>query len=245
MPREEVNEALERETVATESSEAMTIAYGKRAGRVYDWILTRILTCELAPGSFIDKTAVAAAIGVSKQPVTVALARLAREGWVEIESRVGSYVARVDPSALREVAFVWFAALALMADDLVLHPDPLLLDQLRPLHRACAEALAEDRLGDTNAALRAANDILVMRYSNQKARRYLDLYRAHFGRYMMHVEASPEMHPVTLQARRDIGHATLEFYAAILNGDLAAVSAALTRVEDIHTDYLARIGAIG
>ncbi|MBP0575488.1 GntR family transcriptional regulator, partial [Mycobacterium tuberculosis] len=81
------------------------IAYGARASRVYDWVLSRILSTELPPGSFIDKAAIAAAVGVSKQPVTVALARLAREGWVEIESRVGSYVARVDPAALREIGF--------------------------------------------------------------------------------------------------------------------------------------------
>lgn len=229
----------------TEIAEATTIAYGERAGRVYGWILSRILTTEMPPGAFIDKAAVAAAIGVSKQPVTVALARLSREGWVEIESRVGSYVARVDPVALREVACLWFAALALMAHDLAQHPDPDLAAALRPLRAGAAEALAADDLTAANAAQRKADLLLIERCGNSKARRYFELYRAHFGRYLRHIERSPSVRLLAIEARRVIVAATLRLYDAVEAGDPPDVAAAIAGIEATHALYLDRIASLG
>lgn len=222
-----------------------TIAYGERAGRVYAWILARILSTELAPGAFIDKTAVAAAIGVSKQPVTVALARLAREGWVEIEARVGSYVARLDPVALREVACLWFAALTLMAHDLVLHPDADLAAKLGPLRSEAAAALARDDLVAANAAQRQADLLLIERLGNCKARFYFELYRAHFGRYLRHIERSAALSSLAVEARRVIAADTLRLYDAVDVGDLVVVSEAIAAMEATHALYLERIASLG
>lgn len=235
---------LDTQSAQASSREPETIAYGERAARVYDWILARILSTEMAPGTFIDKTAVAAAIGVSKQPVTVALARLAREGWVEIESRVGSYVARVDSVALRDIAYVWFAALALMAYDVATHSDADLVDQVRPLRRDAEAALAAGDMSLANAHLRAADLLLIERVGNLKARRYFGLYRAHFGRYMRHVEMSPSLRPLTRQARRDAMEASIVLFDAIERGDVAAVSATCDALEQVHIVYLERISSI-
>jgi len=85
------------------------IAFGARSGFVYDWLKARILSLDMAPGSFIDKAAVADRLGISKQPVTVALGRLAREGWVEVVPQIGSYVARIQIDSLREQIVLWHA----------------------------------------------------------------------------------------------------------------------------------------
>lgn len=235
---------LETHSAHVGPREPETIAYGERAGRVYDWILARILSTEMAPGTFIDKTAVAAAIGVSKQPVTVALARLAREGWVEIESRVGSYVARVDSTALRDIAYVWFAALALMAYDLTTHPQPDLIERITALRHDAEAALAAGDMSLANARLRSADLLLIERVGNLKARRYFDLYRAHFGRYMRHVEMSPSLRPLTRQARHDAMRTTATLFEAIERGDAMAASAACEALEQVHIVYLERISSI-
>jgi DNA-binding GntR family transcriptional regulator len=243
-PREG-DEMPQHDSAATVGGEAAAIAYGERAGRVHDWILTRILSTELAPGAFIDKAAIAAAIGVSKQPVTVALARLAREGWVEIESRVGSYVARVDPLALREIAYVWFAAETVIAHDAAAQADADIAAALTENGRAGAAALAEARIGDAEAALRAATLTLIERFGNDKAGRYYGLYRAHFGRYLRHVEMSAAARPLAGEARQAVAAAGLGLIEAVARHNLAGVAAAAAAQEALHGQYLDRIAALG
>ena len=127
------------------------IAFGERSGYAYEWLKARILTLELAPGSFIDKASVAVQIGVSKQPVTVALGRLAREGWVDVVPQIGSYVARVPASALREQAVLWFSTLSFIVQHRHEAFDEAFLEQYRRRHEEMAAARAS---GDSVGFLR-------------------------------------------------------------------------------------------
>ncbi len=62
---------------------------------VIEQLRTAIVTLELKPGEVIDKGAICERLGVSRFPVSEALARLQGEGLVEIQPQRGSMVSRV------------------------------------------------------------------------------------------------------------------------------------------------------
>lgn len=62
---------------------------------VIDQLRHAIVTLELKPGEILDKGAICARLGVSRFPVSEALARLQSEGLVEILPQRGSLVTRV------------------------------------------------------------------------------------------------------------------------------------------------------
>ncbi len=65
-----------------------------------------IIEMQLQPGSRLDKASICARFGVSRQPVSDALARLAEERLVEVEPQKGTYVARIRLTDVMEAAFV-------------------------------------------------------------------------------------------------------------------------------------------
>lgn len=106
-------------------------------------IRDRILSLEYPPGSFIDKAAICALLGVSRQPVTAALTQLAREGLVEILPQRGSYVTRLDPDFLKERLFVRAALEAALAAELALAPPAGLTDRLHQIVAEQRDALSK------------------------------------------------------------------------------------------------------
>jgi GntR family transcriptional regulator, rspAB operon transcriptional repressor len=65
-----------------------------------------IVTLALAPGTPIDKTAVCQRLGVSRFPVSEALARLQAEGLVDILPQRGTSVSRIRTSDVAEYMFM-------------------------------------------------------------------------------------------------------------------------------------------
>ena len=65
-----------------------------------------IVTLALPPGVVLDKSAICAQLGVSRFPVSEALARLAEEGLVEIAPQRGSTVSLVLLSDVREYMLI-------------------------------------------------------------------------------------------------------------------------------------------
>lgn len=74
--------------------------------RVYQVLRQRILDLEMAPGDRIVELDLAAEHGVSRTPVHEAVQRLADEGLVEIQQRVGTFVARIPVDGLEEAMLV-------------------------------------------------------------------------------------------------------------------------------------------
>ncbi len=64
------------------------------------------MTLAIRPGSLLRKPEICAALGVSRSPVSEALARLAGEGLVEVVPQAGTFVSRFSMSELREGAFL-------------------------------------------------------------------------------------------------------------------------------------------
>jgi DNA-binding GntR family transcriptional regulator len=71
--------------------------------QVYDSVLDAICAGSLRPGERITQEALAARLGVSRQPVLQAFARLKREGFLADAGRKGVQVTPLDPRRLEQV----------------------------------------------------------------------------------------------------------------------------------------------
>jgi DNA-binding GntR family transcriptional regulator len=73
------------------------------ADSVYERLVGAIVDGSLPPGGKLSERSIAAALGISAQPVREALRRLEGEGMVETRPRSGSSVARMDTRRLAEM----------------------------------------------------------------------------------------------------------------------------------------------
>jgi DNA-binding GntR family transcriptional regulator len=83
-----------------------TLTRGSLTADVTHAIRTAIVTLALPPGSLIDKTLICAELGVSRFPVSEALARLQIEGLVDIAPQRGSTVSLVRIADVREYMLI-------------------------------------------------------------------------------------------------------------------------------------------
>lgn len=79
---------------------------GNAQERVLTHIREMIVTLELKPGAAIDKTALCKKFGVSRFPVSEALARLQVEGLVEILPQRGTLVSRIYMEEVEQAMFI-------------------------------------------------------------------------------------------------------------------------------------------
>jgi len=117
--------------------------HGSLTSRVYLALKHAILTLEYRPGQILRKQMVCDALGVSRSPVSEAVARLAVEGLVTVMPQAGTYVARFSMQEIRESAFLR-EALELAAVEMLA---PIITnDQIIQLRRnlRVQEALVED-----------------------------------------------------------------------------------------------------
>lgn len=73
-----------------------------KAERVYRDLRRRIRDLDLSPGSRLDKNELSVKYGVSRAPLSEAIARLANEGLVEVFPQSGSFVASIRPQDIRD-----------------------------------------------------------------------------------------------------------------------------------------------
>lgn len=79
---------------------------GSLAQRVYGSLREAILSMSLRPGDILRKPEICAVLGVSRSPVSEAVARLAGEHLVHVVPQAGTYVARFSLQEIREGAFL-------------------------------------------------------------------------------------------------------------------------------------------
>ena len=82
------------------------LARGNVTTEVTNTIRNAIVTLALPPGSTIDKSLICAELGVSRFPVSEALARLQTEGLVDIAPQRGSTVSLVKLADVREYMLI-------------------------------------------------------------------------------------------------------------------------------------------
>jgi DNA-binding GntR family transcriptional regulator len=112
--------------------------------QVAEGLRSRILSHQLAPGSWIDEQALTAELGISRTPLREALKVLASEGLVTMKLRRGAYVTEVSERDMVEV----FHLMALLESDaaatVAAQASAEQLAELQALH-AQLEAQVEDR----------------------------------------------------------------------------------------------------
>ena len=79
---------------------------GTLAQRTYQSLREAILSLALRPGAALKKPEICDALGVSRSPVSEAMARLSGEGLVDIAPQAGTFVARLSMAEIREGAFL-------------------------------------------------------------------------------------------------------------------------------------------
>lgn len=84
----------------------LTAYHGSLAQRVYASLREAILSMSLRPGDILRKPEICEALGVSRSPVSEAVARLAVEHLVQVVPQAGTYVARFSLVEIREGAFL-------------------------------------------------------------------------------------------------------------------------------------------
>lgn len=82
------------------------ISEQSKADRVYDDLRRRIRELTLPPGAPLRKEEIALALGVSRAPVSEAIARLADEALVDVYPQHGSFVAPIRAQDVRDSLFI-------------------------------------------------------------------------------------------------------------------------------------------
>ncbi|MEP0321212.1 GntR family transcriptional regulator [Bauldia litoralis] len=77
-----------------------------KAAAVYEHLRTEIVRLRLPPGGRLDKAEICRSLGVSRQPLAEAIARLAEERLVDVEPQKGTFVARIRMADVAEANFL-------------------------------------------------------------------------------------------------------------------------------------------
>ncbi|MBF9195818.1 GntR family transcriptional regulator [Microvirga terrestris] len=179
---------------------------GNTTEQVERALRSAIVDLDFEPGEFIDKGAVCLALGVSRFPVSEALARLAAEGLVEILPQRGSRAARIRLPEIRESMLIRQALECMVAEKAAELLSAADMDALRENLRAQQEAVERgDRPGFYALDL-AFHTILVEGLNLPRVAAVIDASRANIDR-VRRLLSSPRRHTVTLAEHREIFHA--------------------------------------
>ena len=110
--------------------------------RCFEDIKHRILSTELAPGSDLDESTLAAHYGMSRTPLREVLQRLSGAGFIQISENRGAKVASMDLETLRiffQTAPMVYANIARLASE---HRTSVQLEQLKEAQYAFSKATA-------------------------------------------------------------------------------------------------------
>jgi DNA-binding GntR family transcriptional regulator len=121
---------------------------GNAVGRVVGLLREAIASMEMKPGEVIDKLALCERLGLSRFPVSEALARLREEGLVDIEPQRGTFVSRLRLADVRQNLFIRRALEAEAVSALARRLPASMGEALsRNLRQQRAAVAAEDRSG--------------------------------------------------------------------------------------------------
>jgi GntR family transcriptional regulator, rspAB operon transcriptional repressor len=115
----------------TQQDDLGTAVRGSRARSVFDVLMAEIVRVQRRPGEPLNKDEIAAQLGVSRQPVTDAINRLAAMGLVTVIPQVSSYVSRISAADVLESSFVRSAVEGQVVHALASRPRPAMVEKLR------------------------------------------------------------------------------------------------------------------
>lgn len=175
-----------------------------KAAVVYDDLRAAIVGLQLKPGTRIEKQAICERLGVSRQPLSEAIARLADERLLEVEPQKGTFVARIRLSDVVDGAFVRRALEVATVEAIAADIDAATLKRL------------ERNLGYQAAALKAADweefyaldvrfhAVLFDRLARRRVAEVVETSRAQLERMRRLMVTAPGRAPKTYREHRAI-----------------------------------------
>jgi len=204
-----------------------------KAERVYRELRRRIRELTLPPGAPLRKEEIALEMGVSRAPVSEAIARLADEALVDVFPQHGSFVAPIRAGDVRESLFIRTALEVEAIRRVTQAAEPALLAQLEENLAAQAAALKEGDLAlfyDLDEALHAQ---IFSALQAPRALRLLDAARAPLDRPRRIGLPEPGRPEATFAEHRRMVDAIAsgdpEFAAAAMRAHLSMVARSVER----------------
>jgi GntR family transcriptional regulator, rspAB operon transcriptional repressor len=217
---------------------------GHTTEQVERCLRSAIVALDFAPGEFIDKGAVCTTLGVSRFPVSEALARLAAEGLVEILPQRGSRAARIRLSEVRESMLIRQALEGMVAEAAAKHLSAVVIEALRRNLEAQQEAVSSGDRPGFHALDLDFHTILVEGLEMPRVAAVIDASRANIDR-VRRLLSSPRRHVVTLAEHWEIFRA-LETHDApaarrAMEAHLDAVVEELERFSVEHAEVFVQV----
>ena len=230
--------AAAKKTPATEPRDDQS-----KTERVYSDLRRRIRELELAPGLQLDKNQIGIEYGVSRAPVSEAIARLASEGLVDVFPQSGSFVALIRLEDVRENFLIRTGLEIEVARRAALLADAALLKRLDENLDAQLAAVKRNemaRLDDLDAAF---HTLLVSAVNSPGAARLIDRTRAILDRPRFHTLPEEGRPYDTVAEHRRIVDAIRtrdpEFAGAAMRVHLTMVAQAIERhIEEIQVESM-------
>jgi DNA-binding GntR family transcriptional regulator len=199
-----------------------------KAEQVYVVLRRRIRELALAPGAALDKGEIALSLGVSRAPVSEAIARLTDEGLVNVFPQHGSFVAPIRAADVRESLFIRTALETEAMRRLAPVADDRLVEALDGNLSAQAEALSANNLAAFHDLDEALHALIFSSIETPRALRILDAARAPLDRVRRLALPDPGRPEQTLAEHRrlvdGIRSRDGEFAAAAMRNHLAMVT---------------------
>jgi DNA-binding GntR family transcriptional regulator len=201
-----------------------------KSERVYRDLRRRIRQMELVPGSRLRKNEIADEYGVSRAPVSEAIARLAEEGLVDVFPQSGSFVSPIRPDHIRECFLIRTGLEVEAVRRVTQQADLKLLEQLDENLRQQAAAIRSNNMERMDELDEAFHATIMDALNSPRARRLLDQTRAVLDRPRFH-----SLHRVGRPEDTLTEHSRI--VDAIRTGDVELASAAIR----VHITTVARI----
>jgi GntR family transcriptional regulator, rspAB operon transcriptional repressor len=167
---------------------------GGMVQRVQDVVRDAIVRNELKPGTFIDKSALCAQLGVSRFPVSEALGRLADQRLVEVLPQRGTRVTPIDFEDCRQAMFIRRALEADAVRTVAAHASDEFLARIdQNLHDQASMLKNDSREGFYQLDL-AFHDLLLSELGFQRVKDAVEGARASLNRMRLLV-LTPERRP--------------------------------------------------
>lgn len=218
------------------SNAALDLREISKAERVYCSLRRRIRELTLPPGAPLRKEEIALELGVSRAPVSEAIARLAEEGLVEVFPQHGSFVAPIRTAAVRESLFIRTALETEAMRRLAPVADAALFAALDANLAAQGAALDDGDLARFSDLDEAFHAIIFAATETPRALRLLDSARAPVDRMRRLALPAPNRPQDTLAEHRRLVEALrtgdAEFAAAAMRVHLAQVARTIDRELD-------------
>lgn len=194
--------------------------------RIYQILLSRIVSQDFAPGEKLNVPEIAHALQVSRTPVKDAVNRLAAEGLVDIVPRKGTSVARITADSIRELIQVRLMMEVFAGELAVARVTDEDVDRMEELVNSLEQFIDGDQYTDYPAFLQidtqlhmgffhlAGNSLLLKLYENIHQR--LQVVRAY------------QIAPGVAREAEKTHREHLDIVAAFRARDAAALKAAIT-----------------